>query len=243
MPTYEEDTAGTLATTGTTVTANYPATVNAGDFILGVFWQKGESGSSAGTWTTPTGFTAGPTSAVDWNGHYGSFYDASAAGTEDGGTYTSTTSRTITSNTANSVTIRVSNHGGLDSFASAQAVGVAASNQWAGPSLTPSVDNCLVLSILMMTWDGSTPSLTQPSGFTDQGFVPASPGFNVMIAVASLQQTTAAAVTSPTWAGLPNTYGAAAITVAIAPSGGGGTLLKHTGTSGGMQILAGGLNA
>lgn len=213
----ESVTHGALCTTGTTVTASFPATVDAGDYLLVYLYQKGDASSSGDSFSTPSGWTAGPAGAADFAGQYALFYK-SADGTEDSGTqgFTSTQDCSTSGSTARATTTRVSATTGLTGSATGTGPGSAASNQYSLTGMTPGVDNSTVITMFGGAWDSSGVALTQPGGYTED--FEGGSTFNPVHGVAHLNQTTAAATGSLVWAGLPNGYGATGVVLAMAPA-------------------------
>lgn len=219
-------TLGNLASSGTSITMNYPATVNSGDLLIAYVAQKGAAGSGSDTFTTPSGYTSRASGSSEWNAQYACF-TRTADGTEDGGTFTITTSRDTGGGiTARGIVIRITDHGGYDNVAGA-AVGVATGGAFSSPTLTPTQNNCLVLSILGATWDNSAGGLTQPAGYTE-AYDGGGSTFHWNFGVAHITQTTAAATGALSWSGIPTNYPSTAVTLSVAPAASGG----HTKLSG-----------
>lgn len=146
-------------------TIDLPATINSGDLLIVIIWQ----GSVGGTVTFDggDGFTQFSTTGVATGYGEGELWYVIADGTE--GATTSVTTSGFTNFSATCVRISGQDTTWEDVTTTVQA---GASNSQTFPAITSVTDNSLILR--MASLYGTSAEPTQPSGYTNAGYVAAS---------------------------------------------------------------------
>jgi len=146
-------------------TVNLPATINSGDLLIVIFWQ----GSVGGTVTFDggDGFTQFSTTGVANGYGEGELWYVIADGTEGASTSVTTSGFTNFSATV----VRLSGHNATWEDVTTT-VTSGATNSQTFPAITSVTDDCLILR--MASLYGTSAEPTQPTGYTNAGYVSAS---------------------------------------------------------------------
>jgi hypothetical protein len=146
-------------------TIDLPATINAGDLLIIIVWQGSVGGSV--TFDGGDGFTQFSTTGVATGYGEGELWYVIADGTEGATTTFSTSGFTNFSATC----LRISGYNATQWEDVTTTVSSGASGSHTFPAITSVTDNCLILRIASLY--GTSVEPTQPSGYTNAGYVSA----------------------------------------------------------------------
>lgn len=203
-------------TAATTHSANYPATVDAGDLLLLLCGFKADP-----TITTPAGFSsiAGGQASGSAAGNKSGLYGRVADGTEGGGTVSITINQ---SRRGSAQIIRVTGWYGTLAGVEAAFVNTSGTTNPNPPSLSPSWGSAQNLFIAgLCTSDDDEYPTAAPTNYTDISYIQAGGGADVSVTTATALRELEAASDDPGTFTLNESGNSGAYTIAVRPSSGG----------------------
>ena len=213
MPTAVSFTTGTENSSGTVITATYPADIANGDLLYLYVFRKTDA--FPGNVTTPSGWTLVQTDGTNFATRQ-ALYRRTADGTETGSFDVTVEDSLAAGNPGRARIVRIT--GGTHGASTISRGQADSSGVFALTGLTPSENNALVLSFFGATSGAGTPgTLTLPAGFSALGDA-AGGGFGTNTRAAQLTQTTAVSTGSVSWTNSEVSRASGGFVVSVLPA-------------------------